>query len=308
MFVLTAVAAHSLAHPQHLLDVLQAHLAPFIVDSSLANAFQLASAGPLQWLTPDKAIDIPLATRPDGTTMSRLREALTPWQTDALVSEVAHRQKALLLADMDSTMVIGETLDDLAAQVGIGEQVALITAQAMNGELDFAQALEARVSLLKGLDTSVVDAVVSHMRLMPGAQTLVRTMKAHGATCVLISGGFTRFTQVVAQQCGFDRHVANTLVEANQQLIGKVEQPIVDKHTKLAVLQQCLAEQGLTAAQALTVGDGANDMSMLAAAGLGVGYHPKPVVLQATDNVIVHGDLTALLYAQGYTPDQWINA
>jgi phosphoserine phosphatase len=292
LFVLTVVAANPLNQPQHLLDAVLTCLAP---------------VAPPQWLLPGKAVDFLLASRPDTATMAQLRTVLNPWQADALVSEQTHRQKALLLADMDSTMVVGETLDDLAAQVGLGQQVAMITAQAMNGELDFVQALDARVSLLAGLDTQVIDTVVSHTRLMPGAQTLVHTMKAHGAFCILISGGFTRFTAVVAAQCGFDHHVANTLLEADNRLTGQVAHPIVDKHTKLTVLQDTLTAKGLKTAQALTVGDGANDMPMLAAAGLGVGYHPKPVVLQATDNVIVHGDLTALLYAQGYTPDQWVN-
>jgi phosphoserine phosphatase len=227
--------------------------------------------------------------------MPTLRERLLPWACDVLITDPAQPPIRLLLADMDSTMVIGETLDDLAAHIGKGPAVAEITASAMNGELDFAEALNARVQLLAGLPLATLQAVVGHMQLMPGAKALIQGAKQQGIRCVLISGGFTPFTQAVATQCGFDRHVGNTLEVAQGCLTGRVSPPIVDKTTKLAVLQQECEALGISLAHTLTLGDGANDIPMLQAAGLGIGIQPKPVVRQAVPNYLLYNDLSALL-------------
>jgi phosphoserine phosphatase len=295
VFVATAIAASTL--PPDATVAVHQHMQQILG----------CSDGPVSWLHAAIAFDCALPVYPGPEAIRQLRKVLMPWRVDVLISAVATRQKKLLLADMDSTIVVGETLDDLAAHVGLGDQVAAITASAMNGELDFAQALAARVRLLAGMPVYLIDMVVNHTRLMPGAKTLVHTMKAHGAHTVLISGGFTRFTQVVATQCGFDQHVGNVLAVENDQLTGETLPPLVDKHTKLNMLLDTVANLTIAVTDVLAVGDGANDIPMLMHAGLGVGYQPKPVVAQAVDNVIMHNDLTALLYAQGYPPEQWVN-
>jgi phosphoserine phosphatase len=227
--------------------------------------------------------------------MQALRKALAPLQVDALCLPADLTPPQLLLADMDSTIVTSETLDELAHFAGVGPQVADITRRAMNGELDFEAALNARVALLKGLPLTVVDTVLSQTSLMPGAKTLIKGLKQHGTTCILISGGFTVFTGAIAQQCGFDHHVGNTLAHANGLLTGEVTHPIVDKHTKLATLQQFSQQLGAPPQAVWAMGDGANDLPMLQAAGLGIGVKPKPIVAEALANCLLYNPLDCLL-------------
>ncbi|MCK4712338.1 MAG: phosphoserine phosphatase SerB, partial [Marinosulfonomonas sp.] len=217
------------------------------------------------------------------------------------------RRKAMLLADMDSTMIQQECIDELAAEAGIGAHVAEITARAMNGELDFEDALVERVGLLKGLNSAVIETVLANrITLMPGGKVLVATMKANGAYAALVSGGFTAFTQMVAEKLGFDEARANTLLIEDGKLTGKVAMPILGRDAKVAALNEITARLGLTTDQVMAVGDGANDLGMLELAGAGVALHAKPSVAAECDIRINHGDLTALLYIQGYSQDEFV--
>jgi phosphoserine phosphatase len=207
---------------------------------------------------------------------------------------------------MESTMIENEMLDELADFLGLREKIAGITARAMNGEIDFAAALKARVELLTDLPVSTLDEAAKRIEYMPGGATLVATMKAHGAYCALVSGGFTYFTKMVRDQLGFDFDAANTLDIAGNALAGTVGIPILGKEAKLATLQRLCGERGLGFADAITVGDGANDLPMLQAAGLGVAFHAKPIVAAQVPARIRYGDLTALLYLQGYRRSDFI--
>jgi len=260
--------------------------------------------GALSWLAAGKAADVPVAGALDFGAMIRLREFLAADKIDVFYTPAANRRKKLLLADMDSTIVTGETLDDLAGFAGLKEQVAGITARAMNGELDFHAALYERVGLLKGLSTDFLQKTLDHMVLSAGAERFLRTIKHHGGTCVLVSGGFTFFTGAIAAQVGFDHHHGNVLGIEGDALTGLVLPPILDKFAKVEFLEHYVKIMGLTLEDAITIGDGANDIPMLKAAGLGVGYHPKPAVAAEIGNCIVHGDLTAALYAQGYSASE----
>jgi phosphoserine phosphatase len=206
----------------------------------------------------------------------------------------------LLVADMDSTIVTGETLDELADFAGLKPRIAEITARAMNGELDFKAALRERVGMLKGLPIAALEQTWQRIRLTPGARELVATMRAHGAFAVLVSGGFSFFTSRVAALCGLDQHRSNVLMDDGSVLTGRVAEPILDRDTKLATLIQLAAERGLPLSATLAVGDGANDLDMLRAAGLGVAFRAKPIVAAAADARVDHTDLRALLFAQGY--------
>ena len=200
---------------------------------------------------------------------------------------------------MDSTIVTGETLDELADEAGLGEVIAAITRRSMNGELDFPQALRERVAMLKGLELAALDRTWARTRLTPGAATLV-AMHRHGAMTALVSGGFTYFTARVAALCGFDHHRANTLLDDGAALTGEVAEPILDRDAKLATLQELAALRGVRLSATLAVGDGANDLAMLKEAGLGVAYRAKPMVAAEVANRVDHADLRALLFAQGY--------
>jgi len=221
---------------------------------------------------------------------------------DLCIQPAEGRQKRMLLADMDSTMIGQECIDELADMAGVGAHVAAITARAMNGELDFEAALTERVALLRGLPETVIAKVLAErISYAPGGRTLIATMHSFGAHAVLVSGGFTAFTEAVAAHLGFDEHRANTLLVANGHLTGEVARPILGRAAKVAALAEITARLGLTAAEVLAVGDGANDLGMLHAAGAGVALHAKPSVAAQCDLRINHGDLTALLYLQGYT-------
>ena len=260
--------------------------------------------GTPRWLDEGDAADIPFRAAP-----SEAREALEGRLegVDVVVQPAEGREKRFLIADMDSTMITVECIDELADYAGLKPRIAAITEAAMRGELDFAGALDARVALLKGLDAAAIDRCrAERVRLTPGARTLVRTMRARGAATVLVSGGFTAFAEPVAKEIGFDRVVANRLEIAGGALAGTVARPIVDAATKLATLRAVRAELGLPDAATLAVGDGANDLAMIKAAGLGVAYHAKPVVADAAAARIDHGDLTALLWAQGIARREWV--
>ena len=234
-------------------------------------------------------------------------EALAHHPVDACAQAVGGRRKRLLLADMDSTIINVECLDELADFAGVKAQVSEITERAMRGELEFEGALRERVGMLKGLSLSALQrAYDERVRLNPGARTLVRTMAAHGARCVLVSGGFTFFTRRVAEAAGFHAHRANTLTEADGALTGAVGEPILGREAKLAALKEQAGELGLTLSQTLAIGDGANDLAMIEAAGLGVAYRAKPIVAAQADAKVDYADLTALLYFQGYGLDEFV--
>ena len=225
---------------------------------------------------------------------------------DVVVQPASHRRKKLFLADMDSTVIEQECIDELAAYLGLKEHVAKITERAMRGEIDFEPALRERVALLKGLPGAVADEVIEkHITLTPGARALVMTMRAHGARTCLVSGGFTLFTTRIATMVGFDETHANALVLEGDRLAGRVEEPVFGRAAKLATLRELRARLGLSRDETLVVGDGANDLDMILEAGLGVAYRAKPKVAEAAAARIDHGDLTALLYAQGYRREEF---
>lgn len=235
-----------------------------------------------------------------------VRVAIGSRPVDFAVQAAEGRRKRLLIADMDSTIINVECLDELADFAGVKDKVSEITERAMRGELAFEGALRERVGMLAGLSVDALQACYDdRVRLNPGAETLVRTMAAHGARCALVSGGFTFFTSRVAQAAGFHLNRANTLIEESGSLTGRVGEPILGKEAKLAALLEETAALGVTAAEALAVGDGANDLAMIEAAGLGVAYRAKPIVAAQAHAKVDHADLTALLYFQGYRADEF---
>jgi phosphoserine phosphatase len=233
-----------------------------------------------------------------------IQQVLVGQSIDCIIQPAAGRRKKLLLADMESTIIEQEMLDELADTIGLRDKVAAITARAMNGELDFAAALKERAGLLKGLPVSVLDQVAKRMTIMPGAAELLAAMKQSGASAWLVTGGFACFAKPVADRLGFDRVFANELILCDGYITGEVAEPIVDKNTKKNLLSQASAELGLSLGETAAVGDGANDIPMLAACveggGLGVAYRAKPNVRAAIPHQINHSDLRALMYAQGY--------
>ena len=259
----------------------------------------------VDWLGEAEAADIPFQSLAAEQAIAAARGALGDAPLDMIAQPRAGRRKALLLADMDSTIVTTETLDEIAAFAGLKEKIAAITARAMNGELDFHAALRERVSMLKGLDAGALEKVWAETELMPGAATLIATMRAAGAHTALVSGGFTFFTSRVAERVGFHEHHANTLLIEAGQLTGAVGEPILDKDTKLATLKRLAAQLGVGLDATASVGDGANDLPMLQAAGLGVAFRAKPSVAAAARHRVTHGDLTGLLYAQGIRRAEW---
>ena len=266
------------------------------------GAQALGLEGQTQWLGKDVAADLTFdSTLAPRALADALRGTLEPYPIDVIVQPVAGRRKKLFLADMDSTMIGQECIDELADFVGLKEQVSFITERAMRGELSFEPALRERVALLKGLDVSVIATILAErITYTPGGNELVRTMRAHGAYTALVSGGFTLFTGPVSQAIGFHEHRSNELILADGKLAGLVAEPILGKEAKLASLNELARINQLQPLETMAVGDGANDLAMLQAAGLGVAFHAKPAVAEAAAARIDHADLTALLYAQGY--------
>ncbi|UWR57840.1 phosphoserine phosphatase SerB [Phaeobacter inhibens] len=270
-------------------------LAPALVDS-LRNAW---GGGDALWLAPDVAAEFSLEQLPDN--QWEVWADLQDLGVDLVIQPEKGRRKKMLLADMDSTMIQQECIDELAEEAGVGARVKDITARAMNGELNFDGALRERVALLKGLPVEVIAQVLDRrITLMPGGAALLATMKADGAYAALVSGGFTAFTSRVTEQLGFDENRANTLLVADGLLTGEVGMPILGRAAKVEALEQITARLGLSEADVMAVGDGANDLGMLGRAGAGVALHAKPSVAAECDIRINHGDLTALLYLQGY--------
>jgi len=264
-----------------------------------------AEIGPTDWLTPGLACDIPFdAPDPEGLQVL-LAPQLSTLPLDLAIQPALGRRKAILVADLESTIIGQEMLDELAEAIGRRDEVSRTTARAMAGELDFAEALRARVSLLEGLPSAALDEAGRRMTLNPGARTLVRTLRAAGVTTALVSGGFSHFAEPIAAACGFEQVAANRLEVANGRLTGTVAEPLVDRGAKLATLERLAAERGVATDAACAVGDGANDVAMLAAAGLGVAYRGKPAARAAARVRIDHGDLTALLYLQGYRREEF---
>jgi phosphoserine phosphatase len=290
MFIATLIAAERLSGA----DICTA-------EDALRGA-GLAPAG-RSWIEPEKACDILL---PDNAVEANaLLEGLLPG-TDVIVQRQAQRRRKLLVADMDSTMITVECIDELADYAGVMAEVAEVTERAMRGEMVFEEALRARVALLKGLEVEAIDRCrAERVRLTPGAEALVRTMRREGALTILVSGGFTRFADPVGEEIGFERVVANALGVADGRLTGEVTPPIVGAEAKRLALIAGRTERGLAPEETLAVGDGANDIPMLREAGLGVAYRAKPAAAAAAAARIAHNDLTALLYAQGYPRSHW---
>jgi phosphoserine phosphatase len=258
--------------------------------------------GAARWLAPGTAAEFDVAAVPAGVWDHWA--GLQGIGVDLCWQPAAGREKRLLLADMDSTMIGQECIDELAALAGVGPQVAAITARSMAGELDFEGSLRERVALLAGLpEAAVAEVLANRITYTPGGATLIATMRARGAWTALVSGGFTAFTGPVAAHLGFDEHRANTLVVADGRLTGRVAEPILGRAAKAEALHAICARLGIGAERAMAVGDGANDLAMLAAAGTGVALHAKPAVQAAARLRINHGDLTALLYLQGIPAD-----
>ncbi|GLK70425.1 phosphoserine phosphatase SerB [Ancylobacter dichloromethanicus] len=288
--------------------VLIAHPSAPAVDDALIAAARAAlpAPGAIRHLNPGIAAEIGCS---GGADIAAIRAALADAPVDVALLPAQGRRKSLFLADMDSTMIGQECIDELADHAGMKAHVAAITERAMRGEIAFEPALRERVALLKGLPLAVVDTVIAErIRLTPGGTALVRTMKAHGARTLLVSGGFTLFTRQVAAMIGFDAHRANVLVADAGSFAGLVEEPILGREAKLAALIEWRTALGLAADDTLAVGDGANDLAMIGEAGLGVAYHAKPAVAAAAQVRIDHGDLTALLYLQGYAADEFVDA
>ncbi|MBI5942664.1 MAG: phosphoserine phosphatase SerB [Caulobacterales bacterium] len=286
--VVTLVAAdpHDLAAAIEAVEIACASTGAAVSDADLLgpNAADIVVDSPFQSLIRERA---------EG--------ALAGRRVDVCVQPAEGRRKRLLIADMDSTIINVECLDELADFAGVKDAVSAITERAMAGELAFEGALRERVAMLKGLGLDALQHCYDErVRLNPGAETLVRTMAAHGSRCVLVSGGFTFFTGRVATAAGFHDNRANTLVEDGALLAGLVGEPILGREAKLAALDEEVAALGVTPAEALAVGDGANDLAMIEAAGLGIAYRAKPVVAAQADARVDHADLTALLYFQGY--------
>jgi phosphoserine phosphatase len=293
-----------------LVATLICHPANPALDSTVVDGARaiLPSAGPAHWLFDEVAVDIPFdSTEAIAAIVARLHQARGDLPIDVVVQPQIDRRKKLLLADMDSTMIGQECIDELADFAGLKAHVAGITERAMRGEIAFEPALRERVALLKGLPVSVVDEVLKQrITLTSGGRELVATMRAHGAYTCLISGGFTLFTNAVAAMIGFQENRANELKVLDGKLTGEVAEPILGRAAKLATLVQLLESFDLDDLDTLVVGDGANDLGMIEAAGLGVAYRAKPAVAAAAAARIDYGDLTALLYAQGYRREEFV--
>lgn len=290
----------------YIATLLTAPSAPSLDAALVENLRNAWGGGEVLWLAADEAAEFALERLPDN--QWEVWADLQKLGVDLIVLPADGRRKKMLLADMDSTMIQQECIDELADEAGVGERVKDITARAMNGELDFDGALTERVGLLKGLPEDVItDVITNRITFMPGGKALLATMKANGAYAALVSGGFTAFTGYVADALGFDENRANTLHVADGALTGTVGMPILGREAKVQALKEISARLGLDHADVMAVGDGANDLGMLGLAGAGVALHAKPSVAAECDIRINHGDLTALLYIQGYAKEDFAN-
>lgn len=288
------------SHPAHILSVVGVHTGDVHMP--------LPDIGREHWLSPGRALDIPFDHDPIQV-LERARHHFRDQKVDVNVVPATDRRKKLLIADMDSTIIACECLDELADMAGLKAKVSAITEKAMRGELDFAAALRERVAMLKGLPLTALERVYrERIRLNPGARTLVATMRKHGAHTLLVSGGFSFFTSRVAKDAGFEADQANILLDDGNALTGEVREPILGREAKLAALEKAARLLNLKAEDTLAVGDGANDLGMIERAGLGVAYHAKPIVAAAAGARVTHGDLSALVYLQGYSDDEIVGA
>jgi phosphoserine phosphatase len=273
-------------------------------ESLLTRAATLTKAAEIRWLAREEACELAIAGA--AGIEDSLRALIAGRPVDVVVLPAANRRKRLLIADMDSTMIAQECIDELGAAAGQGEKIAAITARAMRGEIDFAASLRERLGLMAGLEASVIGRLIGATKFTEGGRTLVQTMKSQGAHTVLVSGGFTVFTSHVAKVLGFDGHLANELVIESGRLTGRALEPILGRDAKTAALREIAGKLGLDLIETLAVGDGANDIDMLAASGLGVAFHAKPAVRAQARARIDHGDLSALLYLQGYAKSEFV--
>jgi phosphoserine phosphatase len=267
-----------------------------------------ADVGRPDWLAERTVCDLAFADLNDDQADAAARTLLGTARVDVLAQPAADRRKRLLIADMESTLIENEMLDELADYVGKRAEIAAITARAMNGELDFRGALDARVKLLAGLDASVLDESAKAIRYMPGAHTLVATMQAHGARTAIVSGGFRFYTGRVARALGVGQDFGNELEIADGKLTGRVVPPVLGREAKRETLVRLATEAALPLSATLATGDGANDLDMIASAGLGIAFRAKPIVAEKAKWRVTHGDLTALLYAQGYRAGEFVAA
>ena len=281
----------------HVLTLIANRAATTLDAATIARVRDAVAGGEPDILSPGEAADIPVAKPPDP---DMVRAALEKKPIDAITVKARGRRKGLLIADMDSTIITTETLDEMAGYAGLKEKIAAITARAMNNELNFEDALRERLTMLKGLSLDALEKTWARTELTGGAKELVATMRAHNALTALVSGGFTYFTERVAALVGFDTHRANALLDDGVALLGAVSEPILGRDAKVTALQELAAQRGVKLGATLAVGDGANDLAMLAEAGLGIAFHAKPVVAASARARVDHADLRALLFAQGY--------
>jgi phosphoserine phosphatase len=264
---------------------------------TLAAIRDIAAAGPPEILSPGEAADLPCPAPPAE---EALAAALAERPIDVFCLPARGRRKRLLTADMDSTIITAEVIDELAAEAGIGGEIAAITARSMAGEIDFGEALRARVARLSGTRLAALDRVAARLRCTEGARTLIATMRAHGAVTALVSGGFTYFTARIAACLGFTAHFANQLQDDGEALTGAVAEPVLDRDAKARILRELAEKHAIPLAATMAIGDGANDLGMLATAGLGIAFRAKPMVAEAARTRITHTSLRAALFAQGY--------
>ena len=289
----------------YVVTLLTAPSNPSLESALVENLRNAWGGGDADWLAVNEVAEFAVEQIPSN--FWDVWESLQAGGVDLVIQPAEGRRKKMLLADMDSTMIQQECIDELADEAGVGERVKDITARAMNGELDFEGALIERVGLLKGLPVTVIDKVLAdRITLMPGGKALLATMKANGAYAALVSGGFTAFTAKVAAELGFDENRANTLLTHSDELSGDVGRPILGREAKVQALEEITARLGISEAEVIAVGDGANDLGMLTRAGAGVALHAKPSVAAQCNVRINHGDLTALLYVQGYKKAEFV--
>jgi phosphoserine phosphatase len=286
----------------------EGRLAPSLDAAARALAALGAQVGAADWLAPGIACDLPFGELDPDQADAAARAALGKVAIDLVAQQAGGRRKRLLVADMEATIIANEMLEELANFLGLRDDVAEITRRAMNDEIDFVAALKQRVALLKDLPETVLATAGEQIRVTPGAAELVATMRAHGAYTALVSGGFQTYTRRIRDELGFDEEVSNALEIVDGRIAGRVREPIVGREAKLVTLTRLAAELRLPLAATLAVGDGANDLPMIEAAGLGIAFHGKPAVAARARARIDHGDLTALLYAQGYRRDEIVGA